>query len=435
MHRVPMHRAAPTALSLAVLCTGLAACQRQPSPANEAAPATTAPAAPVSAAPPAASTVATARPAGAPADLDQLASRLVTQNAGIKEGEVVLITGQPQDAELLEDLAVNVRKVGAFPIVLHDSERMDKRLFFDVPAQYDTQTDKAGLLLAGNADAVITVSDGTTENLFEGADPARMAARGKAGEAVAQAALAHRGRTIEIGNNLYPTPWRAQRYGMAEADLAKAFWDGVGTDYGALQAHGEQVKTALAAGDTVHVTNPNGTDLTLKIKGRPVLVSDGIVSDADRKAGGPAASAYLPAGEVYTTPVPGSAQGKVVATRTFFQGKQIDNLTLTVAGGKVTGMTGSGPGFAAYKAAYDAVPDARKNDVAFIDLGINPNITLPANSSVGTWVPAGSVTVGTGNNTWAGGDNAVPWSGVLFLPGSTVTLDDKPVVEAGALKL
>jgi hypothetical protein len=38
-------------------------------------------------------------------------------------------------------------------------------------------------------------------------------------------------RTIEIGNNLYPTSWRAERYGMSEDDLSKMFWSGVNTDY------------------------------------------------------------------------------------------------------------------------------------------------------------------------------------------------------------
>jgi hypothetical protein len=124
----------------------------------------------------------------------------------------------------------------------------------------------------------------------------------------------------------------------------------------------------------------------------------------------------LPAGEVYTTPVAGSAEGKVVQTHTFFRGKPIDNLTLTVSGGKVTAMTGSGAGWADYKAAYDASTDPRKARFAFIDLGINPNVKLPANATIGSWVPAGAVTVGAGNNSWAGGDNTVPWSSVLFPP-------------------
>ena len=130
-----------------------------------------------------------------------------------------------------------------------------------------------------------------------------MAARAKTGEAINQAILKRGVRTIEIGNNLYPTPWRAERFGISADDLSKMFWSGVNTDYAEVQTRGDQVKAALAAGGDVHVTNPNGTDLKMNIKGRAVLVSDGVLSDAERKAGGMTASVYLPAGEVYTTPV------------------------------------------------------------------------------------------------------------------------------------
>ena len=415
-----------TALSIA-LCSVLVACQRPATEATTAAPAE--PATPATAAAP-------ADAAKAPAtDLEQLANRLVTQSAAVKEGEIVLISGRTQDAELLENLAVNVRKAGAFPLVIYTSDRMAKRMFFDVPDKYDSQADALDMALVNLADVNIAVANNATENLFEGADPKRMAARGKAGEAVALAALKNNVRFVEVGNNLYPTPWRADRYGMSADELATTFWNGVNLDYSELQTRGEQVKAALSGGNEIHITNPNGTDLKLSVKGRKVLVSDGIISEADRKAGGAAVSVFLPAGEVYTTPVPGSAEGKVVHSRTFFRGKQIDNLTLTISGGKVTAMTGSGPGYADFKAEYDAVDDARKDLLGFVDLGINPNVKLPASSSVGTWVPAGTVTVGTGTNTWAGGDNAVSYGTTIFLPGSTVTLDGKPIVEKGVLKL
>ena len=191
----------------------------------------------------------------------------------------------------------------------------------------------------------------------------------------------------------------------------------------------------LAGGSAVHITHPNGTDLTVDIKGRPVLVSDGVISEEDIEAGGASNSAYLPAGEVYTTPVKGTANGKLVNSRSFYRGKQIDNLTMEFKDGKMTGITGSGPGFADLKAEYDAVDDARKDDFAFIDLGINPNIKLPAESTVGNWVPAGTISVGTGANVWAGGDNTVPYGQVVSLPGSTVTLDGKAIIENGSLKL
>ena len=422
-----MKRPVLTVLSLAI-CVGLIGCQRSATPAP--APTPSPPATVETPAPPA--PVATKAP---PVDLEQVAQRVVNQSAGVKEGEAVLITGRSSDAELIEDIAVEVRKIGGFPLVEYGSDRLAKRLFFDVPTQYDTQTDGLAMRLADVVNVVINVANQNTEDLMAGADPARLAARGKAGEAVGAAFIKAGVRTVELGNNLYPTPWRAQRYGLAEDALAKTFWDGVNVDYAQLQTRGEQVKTALAAGKELHITNPNGTDLKLQMGGRPVLVSDGIISAEDLKQGGGALAVYLPAGEVYTTPVAGTAEGKVVHSRSYFQGKEIDDLTLTFAAGKLTAMTGTGPGYAGFKAQYDAVTDPRKDEFGYVDLGINPEVKLPAESKVGTWVPAGSVTVGSGANIWAGGSNSVPYGTTVFLPGSTVTLDGKTIVDHGTLKL
>lgn len=416
------------AVAVATACATLVSCQKTD---TDSASATSSPTPAVA---------STETPAGvttkaAPTDLEQLAQRLVTQSAAVKEGDVVFISGRPHDAELLENIAVNVRKVGAWPMIEYSSDRLSKRLFFDVPANYDTQPDKIGMELAGSVDAVINVGNNLTQNLFEGADPVRTAARGKANEPVTQAFLKNNVRTVEVGNELYPTPWRAERYGMTEDALATTFWNGVNIDYSELQTRGEQVKAALAGGNEVHITNPNGTDLTVRVQGRPILVSDGIISADDVKQGGAAVSVFLPAGEVYTTPVPGTAAGKVVSTLTSFRGKPVENLTLIFEGGKATSMTGSGAGFADLKAEYDAIDDARKDEFGYVDFGINSKVALPANSKVGTWVPAGAVTVGTGGNTWAGGNNSVPYGQTLFLPGSTVTLDGKVIVDKGVLKL
>ncbi|MEO6264944.1 MAG: hypothetical protein ABIO58_08325, partial [Luteimonas sp.] len=238
-----------TALAAAV-CASLVACQRSAPEAASPSPAPTGTAAGESPAAEPARTV--------PTDLEQLSQRLVTQSAAVKEGDIVLITGRPHDAELLENLAVNVRKLGGFPMIEYSSDRLAKRLFFDVPEKYDTQTDAFGSKLAGLVDVVISVGNGLTQDLFQGADPKRQAARGKANEAVGQAFLKNNVRTVEIGNGLYPTAWRAERYGMAEDALSKTFWSGVNLDYSELQTRGEQVKAALAAGNELHITNPNG---------------------------------------------------------------------------------------------------------------------------------------------------------------------------------
>jgi len=280
---------------------------------------------------------------------------------------------------------------------------------------------------------VISVDSNEAEGLFADADPKRLAARGRASEPVGARLLSNNVRVVSVGNNLYPTEWRARRYGMSLDELSNTFWGGVNVDYSGLQEKGKQVRTVIAAGNEVHVTNPSGTDLRLRIQGRPVVVSDGIISPEDVQKGGPNVSIYLPAGEVACSAVPGTASGKVVVPIDDYQGKEIQNLTLTFEGGKLVSMTGGGPGFEPYKAAYEAT-GAGKELFGYIDFGINPNIRLAAGSRLGNWVPAGMVTVGTGNNVWAGGDNNVAGGVNAFLPGCTVTLDGKTVVENGQLR-
>jgi leucyl aminopeptidase (aminopeptidase T) len=370
----------------------------------------------------------------APPDTDALAQRLVAA-AAVKEGDVVAISGQAQSAQLMEDIAVNVRRLGAFPLVFYGSDRLSKRMFFDVPAKYDSQPDALDMKLVEMIDVRIAVNDGMTENLFEGADPKRLAARGKAGEPIANAAMKRNIRTVEIGNGFYPTPWRAKRYGMSEEALADVFWQGIAVDPAAIQSQAARVSAALAKGGKMHITNPNGTDLTVQLAARAPTTSDGIISADDVKTGGAAVSVYVPAGEVYTTPVAGTANGKVVHSHDFFRGKALDNVTVEFKDGQAVSLSGSGPGYADFRAAYDAVEDARKDAFGFVDIGVNPNVRLPAESQVGAWLPAGTITVGSGGNTWAGGDNSVPYGWTAYLPGSTVTLDGTTLIEARELKL
>lgn len=425
--RLPRSAAIPLAsLSIALLAV-LVGCK----PAGTGSERLDSTAAPMEAEAPAAAAVATP----SAAELEQLAERIVTQAAAVEPGEVVWISGRPHDAELLEDLAVQVRKAGGYAVVEYSSDRLTRRSFFDVPAEFDGTPNAAGLMLANNADVMIELSNGTSENLLEGADPARIAARIKADETVQNAFMKNGGRFIEVGNGLYPTSWRAERYGLSEAALAKMFWAGVNLDYAALQQRGDAVRAALAGADQVHVTHPNGTDLSVSVKGRAVMVSDGAISAEEKRQGGAALMTYLPAGEVYAAAVPGSASGTLVQSYGYYQGKPVENLTLTFESGELTSVTGDGEGFAAMKAVYDAIDDDRKKQFGFVDLGINPNVSLPAESRVGNWVPAGTVSLGTGSNTWAGGDNSVPHSFSVSLQGATVTFDGNTVVENGELRL
>jgi leucyl aminopeptidase (aminopeptidase T) len=367
-------------------------------------------------------------------DAEAVANRVVTQVAGVKENDVVFINGGVRDLELLENLTTDVRKSGAWPLLTISSDRMNKKYYEEVPEKYDSQSPDFDLKLATLPTVAINIDSNEAEGLFSDVPPARLANVAKAGQPVGELFQKRNVRSVELGNDLYPTEWRAKRYGISLDDLTKAFWAGVNTDYSGVQATGEKVKATMATGKELHITSPEGTDITFKIEGRPFFVSDGIISAEDVAKGGPAVSVYLPAGEAYSTPVAGSGDGKIVIPLGYSQGKEVTNLTLTFAGGKMTAMTGTGPGFDSMKKAYDATTDPGKDLLSYIDFGINPNVKIWPASKLGNWVQAGMVSIGTGNNMWAGGDNKAAFDAGGHLGGCTVTLDGKTIIEKGEWK-
>lgn len=364
-------------------------------------------------------------------DLEALAQKLVNQCAAIHEGDNVIVSGGVRDLELLENIAVHVRKVGAFPLLTIDSDRMTRRMFKDVPEAYDAQSPEFTLKMANIVTAMISVDNSETPGLLSDVPPERFAARGKTFQAVSDLIMKRNVRQVNVGNGLYPTAALAAQFGVAQHELSDVFWAGVNVDYTKLQATGDAVMKAFTGGKEVHITNPNGTNLKFRIDTRPVFVSDGAISAEDIKRGGAACQVWLPAGEVYLAVVPGTAEGKVVEDRNSYQGKEIVGLTMTFKAGKLTSMAAKS-GLEPIKALYDAA-SGPKDQFAFVDVGINPNVHLIPDSRMVSWVPAGNVTVGFGNNTWAGGENNTTFGWSSFLPGSTLKVDGKAIVENGRL--
>jgi leucyl aminopeptidase (aminopeptidase T) len=371
--------------------------------------------------------------AAAGPDLKATSRTIVNDCAGINEGDTVLISGKVSDWDLLEQLAVDVRKLGAFPLISVTSEKLGRRMFDEVPARFDSQVDQFDLKLADTVKAVININSVETYGLFADVPPERSAARAAAGQQVEQAWFKNNIRSVGLGNGLFPTEATAKLYGMSKDQLADLFWKGVNTDYSRLQNTGQSIRKAVEGASMGRITNPNGTDLKFSLAARPVFVSDGVISADDLEKGGPACQVWLPAGEVYFTPVPGSAEGTVVIDRHVFQGQDITGLTLTFKQGRCTDIAAKSGPIDKLKAQYAAATPG-KDLLGLVDIGINESVQVPKDSKLLSWIPAGMVTIGLGGNVWAGGDNNSTFFLNGFLPGSTLTLDGKAIVEKGALK-
>ena len=329
--------------------------------------------------------------------------------------------------------AIESRKTGADALVTVHSDGLGRRDYEEVPAKYDARTDEMVRHLSGFLTAMFFIESEPTDTALAGIPPTRITSRMEAMQPVMELANRRSIRRVALGNGLYPTAERARRFGMTQSALAELFWNGVNVDYNTLQATGERVRRLLAGGREVRLTHPNGTDLSFRITGQPVFVSDGVISAEDERRGGAAVSVWLPAGEVFLAPARGSASGVVVADRYTWQGHTVERLRLEFRQGKLTAMS-AGSDMAALQSFYDAAP-AGKEELGVLDVGINPNVAIPQGSTLAAWMPAGMVTLALGANDWAGGSNYAVSGVVPFLPGTTLTVDGVELVKDGHLQL
>jgi leucyl aminopeptidase (aminopeptidase T) len=354
----------------------------------------------------------------------------VVERALVRDNDRVQIAGPASEAALLEDLAVEAAKRGANPLITLTGDRLRRRLIEDVPAKYDARPPRFDLEMAKTCDVFIGVEP--NEDALLGLPPARMTTRQKALEKVNDTMLERGVRTVWLGNGLYPTPARAKRFGLSVEALRKVYEAGLAADSAALTKTGERLREAITSGKELRLRSDDGTDLTMRIEKRPVLVSDGVLTAEKVKKGGAACLTWLPAGEVYLTPVPGSGEGVVVAPRVFWEGEEIRGMKLTFKAGKLTAMTAES-GLERLQKVYQAHGEG-KDALGSIDVGINPGVRAPAGSKLVSFVAEGTVTVALGNNAWAGGDVNSPFGLNLHLAGCTLTVDGKAVVEKGKLR-
>jgi leucyl aminopeptidase (aminopeptidase T) len=380
----------------------------------------------------AAAAVGTAR---ADTSTDQkAAAKNVVQIAGVSENQIVVITSDPANYPFLEDLAVQTRALGAFPLLWISSDNLNERMYSEVAAKYDSQVPLLYAQLIKILNVQINVDYGGDQNydFFAAADQNRLAAQNKAGAATTKSFFDSNRRYVEVGNGLFPSAANASLYGVSQDALAGVFWKGMGADYSSVQAHAAAVKAAIAGAGTgtMHVTNPNGTDFTFGVKGVKTVVSAGSIP-AD--CSGLGCYTALPAGEVIFIPVQGTGQGKVVFDNATYGKDVLKNFTMTFQGGKMTSMTSSSD-LTKLKAAYATGGEGR-DEFTFVDLGVNDQIQDIQGSAMAVSPAGGSTTFGIGGDTVLGGSNDSPFGFAATQAGSTVTLDGKTIVQTGKLQI
>lgn len=372
-----------------------------------------------------------ATPGSGDVESTEFARTLVTRCARVREGDMVLVSGAPRDARLLEDIATEVRRTGAHALVWLQSDRLRRRSIVEVPERYDEQAPAWKLALAKTATVEISVDGAQDESLLADVDPERLSTIERAGASVTRELMGRRVRQVYVGNDLRPTADRARRFGMKQEDLGRAYRAALDVDYEVLEAAGRRIVSSIESSRELRLTADNGTDLRFRVNGRNAYASDGVVSAADESRGGAALATWLPAGEAFVAAVPGTAEGRVVIDRDTWDGRDITNLVLTFRAGRLVSMTADSGG-ERLEAAYEAA-GAGKDAFGGVDIGFNPALVAPEGSAMRSFAVAGNVTIAVGANNWLGGDNVCDFGLTASLSGATLQADGRPIVRDGRL--
>jgi len=358
-------------------------------------------------------------------DMDRLAAvaRTIVRDCGdVRSGENVYIEGRADSLPYLELIAFECEAVGARAMVVAPSDEYRRRRLVELPEAQLATVNDGWIAAARAADIVFTVrlEDGQPE-LFRDIPDERFGAVLRGRKLLAD--VIYDGSRRWIGTDL-PTPQQAAAFGLDFAAFSDMFWRSLLIDYRELSRRADVVASFLEGGSEVHITSPKGTDVRLRIDGRPLDKDVGVVTD-DAKL------SNLPAGEVCLAPFEDAADGTVVFDLAFWNGVRIEDLEVAFEGGRARGV-GAAAGFETFTATLAGATGAG-DVIGELGIGLNPEVGEPCGYMLTDEKILGTVHIAVGDNRMLGGvnDSSLHWD--LLITEPTVEVDGRSLMVAGRL--
>lgn len=312
-------------------------------------------------------------------DLSRAAASALDECLALKPNESLVVVADPGTRAIADVLVATGRERGADTMLVEMSERENN----------GTEPPPAVAAAMAACDVVIAP---TTKSL------SHTAARRAANDAGARVATMP---------------------GITEDMMART----MSADFSSLRPRSREVARLLTEGSEVRITSAAGTDLTLGIEGRT-----GISDDGDLSAAG--AFGNLPPGEAFLPPVEGTTNGRLVIDGTMWPvGRLSEPLVFEIVDGYVEEMSG------AHAAEVRSVLEKHGREafaVAELGIGTNDAAQLTGNVLEDEKI-LGTIHVAIGDNHTFGGTIRVSshQDGIVLSP--TLSIDGKPILEAGTL--
>lgn len=261
--------------------------------------------------------------------IDKLADLLVNYSIATRPGQKVAIQGSTLAEPLIRAVYAEVLKAGAHPFVIAQIPGLDEIYYRHASDEQLQHVSPPYRLIMEQYEGLISIwGTGNTKSLSN-ASPGKMALNQKAAGDVTRIFM-QRTATKELRwvGTLFPTNASAQDaemglmefedlvYGACLPDLADpiGYWK-------RFSAWQQKLVDWLRGKKEIRVLGPD-TDLRLSVEGRPFINCDG--------------RANMPDGEVFTSPVEGSVEGRVrYSFPAVYRGREVQNVRLRLEKGRV----------------------------------------------------------------------------------------------------
>ncbi|MFQ5909771.1 MAG: aminopeptidase [Thermoplasmata archaeon] len=356
---------------------------------------------------------------------ESLARKIVNKCMRVKENEVILLSGGTYNFDLIEAIAVNIRKIGAWPVTRVTSDDLSRRTIAETPLKYLKKEPRYFIKWLDDIDGNIGIDPYMDPTTMATLSEKRMGITRQANRKLMDKFNKLEIRWTAMG---YPTKEKAEMFKMPFREFWDMFWDAMNVNYDAMYRRGSKVAKALK-GKKVRVTSDKGTDLTFRITGRKPLIDDGVISPQDLR--NKDVGNNLPCGEVFLAPVETSANGRAIFDLAFYRGNKITDIDVDFTKGKLSRIKAKRN----EKLLKDVIANShgQKDRIGEFGIGINPKVKKAVGYTITDEKIIGTIHIAVGENRSYGGKNeaTLHWDFVMMHP--TVEVDGRTIMRNGKL--
>ena len=342
----------------------------------------------------------------------KLAKNLVHYSCSIKKGEKVLIEQQCVDENFIVCLINEIRHVGAYPFIINKIPSISKAMLWGMSEEHAKLLTKYMLPIMKDMDVYIGFRG--ANNLFEESDvPADFK----------QILNTYYHAPVHFDERVNGTKWcvliwpnecYAQSAGVSSNVFKDLYFQVCTMDYGKMDKAMDNLVALMERTDKVRIVTKQ-TDLTFSIKGQKAVKCSG--------------NNNIPDGEVFTSPIRDSLNGKILYNiPTVYLGDKYENVEFEIKNGKII-------------KAYSSNKTQKLNEILDTDtnsryfgefaIGVNPFIKKPMLDILFDEKMCGSIHLTPGNcydEAPNGNKSSIHWDMVLCqLPefgGGEIYFDD-----------